>query len=252
MMKPGLGAKKLVVFAVLVFLGTGVGLAQEELIRNGGFETGDLSEWDWFGFSTWGGGARRGLYYACSEADDGYIEQRFAATSVDDIIEASMWAYMWYQNGGSGPVQVRFYYSDSSTSQTSFVADEDWTYSGNLKSTMSLGKKLCGIRITNISGEPYATNIDEVSVKYTGTGVKEGHFLPQAPRSKPGPTVVRGSLLLPSVLFSSYALLGSDGRKVMDLAPGENDTRHLSAGVYYATPTSRDCGDGILKVIVIR
>ncbi len=53
----------------------------------------------------------------------------------------------------------------------------------------------------------------------------------------PVPTVVRGMLLIPHSSFdtrhSALFLLDIAGRCVMDLAPGENDIRHLSPGVYF-------------------
>lgn len=61
-----------------------------------------------------------------------------------------------------------------------------------------------------------------------------GGSKPQSLGLKLGPTIVRGSLLLSSALLTThYSLLTPDGRKVMDLASGANDVRHLSPGVYF-------------------
>ncbi len=48
-------------------------------------------------------------------------------------------------------------------------------------------------------------------------------------------TIAHGVLRVPesAIRHSTFALLNSGGRKVMDLQPGENDVRHLSPGVYF-------------------
>jgi len=54
----------------------------------------------------------------------------------------------------------------------------------------------------------------------------------------PGPTVVRSTLnLQPAIcsLQSEIGLLSVDGRKVMDLRPGDNDVRALAPGVYFVS-----------------
>jgi hypothetical protein len=50
-----------------------------------------------------------------------------------------------------------------------------------------------------------------------------------------GPTLVRGVLCLASDVkrVEFYVLLDIAGRRVMDLAPGANDIRHLAPGVYF-------------------
>ncbi|MEO0080985.1 MAG: beta-propeller fold lactonase family protein [candidate division WOR-3 bacterium] len=73
------------------------------------------------------------------------------------------------------------------------------------------------------------------------TGGAEQPRPPHAQCQMLGPTVVRGSLLLPStplptpcsLLTAHYSLVTTDGRKAMDLQPGENDIRHLASGVYF-------------------
>jgi hypothetical protein len=57
---------------------------------------------------------------------------------------------------------------------------------------------------------------------------------PSLGSSHPNATIVRGVLFLPASLRPAHnSLLSIDGRKVMDLAPGANDVRHLSRGVYF-------------------
>ncbi len=55
-----------------------------------------------------------------------------------------------------------------------------------------------------------------------------------------GATIARHVLRMPesAIRHSSFALLNSAGRKVMDLLPGENDVRHLSPGIYFVRPAS--------------
>ncbi|MBN2465513.1 hypothetical protein JXD38_07820 [candidate division WOR-3 bacterium] len=66
-----------------------------------------------------------------------------------------------------------------------------------------------------------------------GAGVEESPQ-PQAASSKQLPSVVRGVLFLPVSPFTlHYSLFDMTGRRVMSLAPGPNDVRHLSPGVYF-------------------
>lgn len=53
-------------------------------------------------------------------------------------------------------------------------------------------------------------------------------------------TVVRGVLLLPETAAQrpAFVLLNSAGRRVMALAPGSNDVRHLPPGVYFVQPVA--------------
>jgi hypothetical protein len=87
-----------------------------------------------------------------------------------------------------------------------------------------------------------------------GLGVEES-LKPQASNHKPGPTIVRGVLSLPSsLLAANSSLLSIDGRKVMDLAPGANDVRALAPGVYFvrqASDVKREASR-VTKVVVAR
>jgi DNA-binding beta-propeller fold protein YncE len=84
------------------------------------------------------------------------------------------------------------------------------------------------------------------------SGVQEGQS--QAPSRKPQTTVVRGVLgVTPSLLFSSYSLLSTDGRKVMDLVPGANDVRALAPGVYFVRSVAREpSAVSCSKVVITR
>jgi hypothetical protein len=64
--------------------------------------------------------------------------------------------------------------------------------------------------------------------------------------------VARGILNLTSpfsVLASDFVLLDASGRKVLDLAPGPNDVRHLSPGVYFVR--ARDAAP-LRRVLLVR
>jgi len=51
-----------------------------------------------------------------------------------------------------------------------------------------------------------------------------------------GPSIVRGTLLLPSSLLTiHHSLFDLDGRRVAELQPGANDVSRLSPGVYFVT-----------------
>jgi hypothetical protein len=89
----------------------------------------------------------------------------------------------------------------------------------------------------------------------SGGGIEES-FKPQAPSSKPMPTIVRGVLFLPEASsheFQAASLLDIAGRWVMDLRPGVNDVRALAPGIYFVR--SAACGERSAvarKVIVTR
>jgi len=79
----------------------------------------------------------------------------------------------------------------------------------------------------------------------------------QAASRKPEVTVVRGRLMLPASGEKRVArseLLDASGRKVMDLAPGENDVRHLSPGVYFlrSAVSGERSAVSVRKVVVTR
>ncbi len=70
------------------------------------------------------------------------------------------------------------------------------------------------------------------------------------------PTLVGNVLLMPKtpIQHSSFALLNSLGRKVMDLQPGDNDIRHLAPGVYFvrqASSVEREASS-VRKVVLAR
>ncbi|MBN2465547.1 hypothetical protein JXD38_07995, partial [candidate division WOR-3 bacterium] len=73
---------------------------------------------------------------------------------------------------------------------------------------------------------------------------------PQASSFKPPVTVIRGVLFLPSsLLTANSSLLSTDGRKVLDLHPGENDVSRLPPGVYFVRDVQ---GQGVAKVVIAR
>jgi hypothetical protein len=91
--------------------------------------------------------------------------------------------------------------------------------------------------------------------------VADGTWIAEAPNAevratKSCPTVVRGVLLLPSLVQTAdFSLLAVDGRRVMDLAPGANDVRGLAPGVYFVREggaSMEQGGAGIRKVVVTR
>lgn len=47
------------------------------------------------------------------------------------------------------------------------------------------------------------------------------------------PTIMRGTIYLPSVSGSLSVLFDINGQKVINLHPGANDIRHLAPGVYF-------------------
>jgi hypothetical protein len=86
-------------------------------------------------------------------------------------------------------------------------------------------------------------------------GVKEKR--PAAHSRQPTATVCRGSLVLPRTLDPStpWTLVSITGRKVMDIAPGPNDIRHIAPGVYFVRRPETEDGrprTAVRKVIIQR
>jgi len=73
-----------------------------------------------------------------------------------------------------------------------------------------------------------------------------------------GPSIVRGTLLLPPSLFAIHdSLFDSDGRRVAELQPGANDVSALSPGVYFVRSEQSQEGRDpasveVRKVVVTR
>ena len=82
-------------------------------------------------------------------------------------------------------------------------------------------------------------------------GVEERQ--PQASSCKPQVSIVRGVLLLSSLLDPNCSLPSVDGRKVMDLRPGANDVRALAPGVYFVRGPKTEDGrpDAAVRKVVI-
>jgi hypothetical protein len=78
-----------------------------------------------------------------------------------------------------------------------------------------------------------------------------------APGREPaaGPTLVRGVLRLPpSLIARNSSLISADGRRVLDLRPGDNDLSRLAPGVYFI-PTATGAGRGastVSRVVVAK
>ncbi|MFO7638695.1 MAG: hypothetical protein R6X14_05300 [bacterium] len=85
-----------------------------------------------------------------------------------------------------------------------------------------------------------------------GVAVRERPGLPR-PVAIAGPTILRGVLRLPASLITHHSsLITSDGRKVMDLQPGDNDVRHLSPGVYFVRPATGSDASDSRRVVITR
>jgi len=75
-------------------------------------------------------------------------------------------------------------------------------------------------------------------IDFYGAGVEER--VQRNPGSRiAGPTVVRGTLVLPASPVSASCLLDAAGRRVMSLQPGPNDVSSLSPGVYFLMHAGR-------------
>jgi YVTN family beta-propeller protein len=98
-----------------------------------------------------------------------------------------------------------------------------------------------------------------ISVLRDSGGAIEERVDSEMRRVNPGPTIVRGYLLLPEAVSdkrsaASAMLLDITGRCVMDLAPGENDVSRVAPGVYFvfrASGVEREATN-IRKVVIQR
>ncbi|MEO0081995.1 MAG: hypothetical protein ABIL25_06865 [candidate division WOR-3 bacterium] len=90
---------------------------------------------------------------------------------------------------------------------------------------------------------------------YPFYGIEEGRR-PTSSSSQPIATIARRTLLLPEASGVTYGtspvLLDATGRKVMELAPGENDVSRLAPGVYFVHSAVANGNAPIFKVIVTR
>jgi YVTN family beta-propeller protein len=89
-------------------------------------------------------------------------------------------------------------------------------------------------------GKVYVTCWESSCLAVFDDGVPgiEQSFKPQASSHKPGPTIVRGVLrVADGTSTSSSWLLDAAGRKVLQLARGDNDVSRLGAGVYFVIGT---------------
>ncbi|MFO7676513.1 MAG: hypothetical protein R6X12_09385 [bacterium] len=94
----------------------------------------------------------------------------------------------------------------------------------------------------------YAVRTNRFSVyRQDAPGIAGGS--PSA-RRRPGATVIRAMLEIAG--REPAVLLDITGRRVMELAPGENDVRHLAPGVYFLLPAGARDASGVRKVIVQR
>ena len=77
-------------------------------------------------------------------------------------------------------------------------------------------------------------------------------FQPVAETPHPQPTINRG--ILPQPGKQKATLLDITGRRVMDLAPGPNDIRHIAPGVYFLHQPTADGRQltAVRKVVVQR
>ena len=85
------------------------------------------------------------------------------------------------------------------------------------------------------------------------SGVAEGRHTPDALRSTPEQTIVRGVLAGTRLTAdgSRQELRDAAGRKVMTLKPGANDVSRLAPGVYFVRVVSGE-RSALRKVIVTR
>ncbi len=144
-----------------------------QVLVNGDFESGVLTPWynanDLCSGCLWSAtnlDARTGTYSATVDGNR-ELEQDFAAVLNSDITEVSFWAHFPVSSQflASG-LEVDFFYSDSTTSNTVVTAlSTDWEHF-DVTSALATGKSLVGLAIYGNSGLSVA--VDDASI-VTGT-----------------------------------------------------------------------------------
>jgi hypothetical protein len=90
---------------------------------------------------------------------------------------------------------------------------------------------------------------DFVTIKYDPSAGIVEDFASETPLPRPRTVIVRSVLEMPSQLqVTPQALLSVDGRKVLDLSPGQNDVSRLAPGVYFVPESA----GGVHRVMVVR
>jgi len=103
---------------------------------------------------------------------------------------------------------------------------------------------------------PLGAGFDIGAFEYVEVGAEEA-MNDECRTVNPGPTVVRSVLFLPPSSLRAHpsALFSIDGRRVLNLAPGANDVRRLTLGVYFIREhgaTGRGIEGSSRKVIIAR
>jgi len=133
------------------------------------------------------------------------------------------WLYSGGTTGQFPDLNMRYNFYDHSAGEWSWIYPDFMQSGVNIFAQGTLG------------GSHDADPETGVAVVSGLTGFPSGvEDRPENPRPTSRPAgIVRGVLSLPASLIThSSSLITSDGRKVMELVPGENDVRHLASGVY--------------------
>ncbi|MEO5492471.1 MAG: PEPxxWA-CTERM sorting domain-containing protein [Sphingomonas sp.] len=151
----------------------------QNVIVNGGFESGAISPWfvdrNFGGTSPWSvttADKHSGTY---SAIDIGNIElrQNFAGVATSSVAAASFW--IKHPNLTTAPAFVSFFYSDSTnTGFTVNTSSADWEQF-NILSNLAAGKTLTGFSIFGYvggNGDP-TTYLDDVQIVVRDNGVPE-------------------------------------------------------------------------------
>lgn len=164
-MKRAVGTVLIVSLFLFLCLTRQVKANPDSAISNGGFETGDLTDWDVDG--TWAVGStypHTGTY--CMQkhtlATGDTLNQTLSPSGIssDDITEVSVWS-KWSANMGQ---KMRLYYTDESYTEISVFNGDDWV---KFTLTPDAGKTCdkIGFYITN--GVASYLILDDVVVTYT-------------------------------------------------------------------------------------
>jgi len=145
------------------------GMAQQ-LLENGGFETGDLPPWvadGWFVTAErpWQG------HYCAACPDSGWVRQDFAP------VRAWRVGCVWFgarHSAGSAEIACDFIFTDSSLQRQSAMVDTNWNLVLWTDTALPVEKRVCGLRFWSWAGssEPAETTyLDGVDAWLSDVGV---------------------------------------------------------------------------------
>lgn len=183
-----------------------------------------------------GCGAEGNLYVAWEQADPFNVEPQTG------LLRFGVWTASSTDNGRTWRSPRRL--TDSCTVSHRFPCITDLTVGDSTGDTVAVAYLMDRCAGFDVQSQGPATQ-NPVVCQFVPTGYVVGVAGPRpeaVPRRVAGPVLVRSVLSLPGPGNGGQTeLVDASGRKVMDLAPGDNDVSRLAPGVYFVRSRS-SCG----------